>query len=212
MVPETTGSLTERLRRDLVNGRYQRGLPIEISKLELTYGVSAIPIREALISLAAEGLVEHLPRRGFRTASLDFLHVKNTLDYLELMLIDAAYYLAGNDLRREKVLASLKKHFPLTADQMLSTTAYDVANRLCRVFQETGRQPHTAYLTRSAYGVADIIWYETRHGGEIETFHRSVRNYFGAIIKRLPELSEAGVKQSFDRMRERLSDTLNAMC
>lgn len=57
-----------KLRSDLLLGRIAPGAKLKIQALGAAYGAGASPVREALSSLAAEGLVERLEGRGFRAA------------------------------------------------------------------------------------------------------------------------------------------------
>jgi DNA-binding GntR family transcriptional regulator len=63
----------EKLRANIVLGHHQPGSPLRMSELVDEYGVSLIPIREALRRLEVERLVENSPNRGSRvaTASID---------------------------------------------------------------------------------------------------------------------------------------------
>jgi DNA-binding GntR family transcriptional regulator len=56
--------VTVRIRQEILSGRIAPGQRIRLRTLEELLGVSHIPIREALRSLEAEGLVESIPQRG----------------------------------------------------------------------------------------------------------------------------------------------------
>jgi len=64
-------NVTERLRRALLSGEIKPGEPIRVSKLEKTFGVSHIPIREAVRRLEAEGLIIAEPQRAAVAAGVD---------------------------------------------------------------------------------------------------------------------------------------------
>ncbi len=57
-----------RLRRDLLLGRIAPGSKLKVQALGAAYGAGASPVREALSSLASEGLVQRIDGRGFRAA------------------------------------------------------------------------------------------------------------------------------------------------
>src|SRR5438270_7081364 len=57
-------NVTERLRSALLTGQIQPGERIRVTSLEKRFGVSHIPIREALRRLEVEGLVVTLPQRA----------------------------------------------------------------------------------------------------------------------------------------------------
>lgn len=63
-----TSFVYDRLRDDIVQGRFAPGAKLKIEELKARYDSGATPIREALSLLAADGLVERLEQRGFRVA------------------------------------------------------------------------------------------------------------------------------------------------
>ena len=64
------------LRHDILAGAFAPGEQLVQETLGERYGVSRVPIREALKMLEAEGQVEHVPHRGYFVArlSVDELH------------------------------------------------------------------------------------------------------------------------------------------
>lgn len=65
-----SSALRDALEQDIVTGRIQPGQRLDEVSLAQRFGVSRTPIREALLELAANGLVEHRPRRGAVVAKL----------------------------------------------------------------------------------------------------------------------------------------------
>lgn len=57
-------TLREKIEEQIATGVYAPGSSLDEATLVEQYGVSRTPIREALIQLAAEGLIEIRPRRG----------------------------------------------------------------------------------------------------------------------------------------------------
>ena len=72
--------LADRLRDMVVEGRLQAGERIADRKLCAHFGISRTPLREALLVLAAEGLIELVPRRGTRVAEVKPEQVRNLLE------------------------------------------------------------------------------------------------------------------------------------
>src|SRR5258708_24656869 len=58
--------VAEALRRAILTGQYKSGDRLVEDRLSVEFKVSRVPVREALKTLAAEGLVTLLPRRGAR--------------------------------------------------------------------------------------------------------------------------------------------------
>ena len=85
-------AIANALRRAVVEGALQDGTVLRQADLATRFGVSRVPIREALLKLQAEGLVEAQPRRGSVVVSLnaddfeEILEMRATLEPLALKL------------------------------------------------------------------------------------------------------------------------------
>ena len=66
-----------RIRDDIVSGALRFGERITMDALASRYGVSHMPVREALRELQGEGLVQIEPNRGARVRSIDSSFVEN---------------------------------------------------------------------------------------------------------------------------------------
>ena len=57
-------TIADALRADILRGKLQGGQPLKQDEIAARFGVSKIPVREALVQLKAEGLVSFYPNRG----------------------------------------------------------------------------------------------------------------------------------------------------
>ena len=80
--PAIHRELLERLRDMIVDGTLPSGADINERELCEQFGVSRTPLREALLVLAAEGLMEMVPRRGARVVSLGNEQTRELLELL----------------------------------------------------------------------------------------------------------------------------------
>ncbi|MFG2573296.1 GntR family transcriptional regulator [Streptomyces sp. NPDC048481] len=58
--------IADALRDEVLGGRLQPGQAFTVKEIAEQYGVSATPVREALVDLSAQGLLEADQHRGFR--------------------------------------------------------------------------------------------------------------------------------------------------
>jgi DNA-binding GntR family transcriptional regulator len=82
-----------RIRDDIVGGGLRFGERLTIDALASRYGVSHMPVREALRELQGEGLVQIEPNRGARVRSIDSGFVENLFEIrtaLEVMMVRRA--------------------------------------------------------------------------------------------------------------------------
>lgn len=79
----SANAIADRLRASIRTGELLPGTRLVQEKLAAELDVSRIPLREALHTLAAEGLIEILPQRGMHVAELDRADI---VDLFELRL------------------------------------------------------------------------------------------------------------------------------
>lgn len=79
-VPSKAEQVYARLREDIVAGRYQPGMPISERVVAEENTVSRVPVREALIRLERDGLVDMWPGRG---AAVKVFSTENMLSLYE---------------------------------------------------------------------------------------------------------------------------------
>lgn len=99
--------VTVRVRQEIISGRIKPGQRIRLRMLEELFGVSHIPIREALRSLEAEGLVENIPQRGAIATSLSIEELREVYD-LRRLLEPAVAERAIPQLTKEQLRMSAK--------------------------------------------------------------------------------------------------------
>ncbi|HZU64474.1 MAG TPA: GntR family transcriptional regulator [Novosphingobium sp.] len=80
-LPET---LYQAVREAILDGRFAPGAELRQEVLARQYGVSRVPLREALSRLQADGLIELRPRRGFAVAELDVVEI---IELFELRMV-----------------------------------------------------------------------------------------------------------------------------
>ena len=85
----TADAVAGALRRALHHGRWAPGAPLRQEDLAAEFGVSRIPVREALNKLQAEGLVVVEPNRGAFVARLSAHEVDEIFDLRVLLECDA---------------------------------------------------------------------------------------------------------------------------
>lgn len=75
----------ETLRNEILDLTLAPGSPIDEVQLAERFAMSRTPIREALVRLSGEGLIDTLPNRSTIVANIDFLNLPPFFDALTLM-------------------------------------------------------------------------------------------------------------------------------
>lgn len=82
----TPDEIAEAVRAEILRGTWEPGHPLRQDELAAHFGVSRVPVREALRSLCAEGLAVWQPQRGFTVSRLkpdearELLEIRTTLE------------------------------------------------------------------------------------------------------------------------------------
>ena len=88
-----TDMIYRRLRESIIGQALEPGSKVHVDELAQSFGVSRTPVHEALTMLAADGLVEVLPRRGTFVSEYSVQDIAETLDIrraLELLACETA--------------------------------------------------------------------------------------------------------------------------
>jgi DNA-binding GntR family transcriptional regulator len=124
------------LREEIELGELAPGTPLsELSLVERT-GASRTPVREALRRLAAEGLVDLVPRQGARVSRVSLQSVRDLFDFrslLEPAAMRQATEAAAADPELRRAFAALRTEFTRiqrrAPSQARSRAFYDIADR-----------------------------------------------------------------------------------
>jgi DNA-binding GntR family transcriptional regulator len=139
--------IADALRDEVLTGRLQAGRHFTVKEIADTYGVSATPVREALVDLAAQGLLELEQHRGFqvrRFTAADF----RSLTEARVLVGEAGFqYLAerGGMKLPVEAIASVRRRAEAAA-RAARTGALDVLIgcdlRFWRELAAMGGNPH----------------------------------------------------------------------
>ena len=119
MTNNETGSLRAKvfgaLEKAIINGEYQPGDNLSELMLSKKYGVSRTPVREALMQLELEGLVENIPNKGAVVVGVSEKDVEDI--YIVRMRIEglaarlSAENINDDELRALEELAGLQEFY-----------------------------------------------------------------------------------------------------
>lgn len=87
--------VAEALRALLVTGQMRPGRVYSAPKLAAEFGVSATPVREAMLDLVSEGLVEVVRNKGFRVTEVDDTELDALAELRALIEIPVMGYVAA---------------------------------------------------------------------------------------------------------------------
>lgn len=137
----------DQLRDEILDLVLPPGSPIDEVQLAERFGMSRTPIREALVRLAGEGLVETLPNRSTMVANIDFLNLHTFFDALTLMYRVTTRLAASHHQPAElDVIRQHQARFAAAVEAQ-DALAMIAANRdLHAAIAEAGRNPYYTSL------------------------------------------------------------------
>jgi DNA-binding GntR family transcriptional regulator len=145
-------TVTDRLRRALLAGDIKPGERIKVAELEKSFGVSHIPIREAVRRLEAEGLIVAMPQRAAVAAGVDLDDLHGLYDLrriIECAVIERAVG-SMTDEQVDRVRAALEELESVVADHE-APRFWELHSDFHRALLEPGS---TAWTQR----VLDQLW------------------------------------------------------
>lgn len=118
-----SAAIVDELRRAILCGTYAAGTQLRQDALAEAYGVSRIPVREALFQLEAEGLVRMVPQKGAIVSELSLDEIN---DVFELRaILEPRLLVRSADAFTD---ADFTKLDDIQARFVAATTARDVSN------------------------------------------------------------------------------------
>ncbi len=93
----------ERLKEEILENRLPPGFQAPEPEIALRLGMSRTPVREALIRLQAEGLVELIPRRGVRVLPIAPSDMRDIYQLLTVLEPEAAATIAAQGLDPDQI-------------------------------------------------------------------------------------------------------------
>lgn len=142
-----------KIKQAIYANKYSVGEIINEKKLADEYGVSKTPVREALASLAAEGFLIKLPRKGYLLKEINYQEYYELMQFRYLIEYGTARIIVANCSNEE-----ISRLFDLTPQINVTIEEFNIENRK---FHEA-----VAKLTRNRYVISATA----------EIFDRNIRN------------------------------------
>src|ERR1700754_1556793 len=170
------------LEEAILEGELKPGERLRAEALAQRFGTSRTPIREALLQLEAQGLVEVEPNRGAVVRSFDRDDLRDLYEVRALLepkaAARAAERISDTDVQRLEALCE--------ADDLI------VANEAFhRIILEAAQSPRLTEAMRAASGIPrafrSVFWHDERQRGESLMCHRRLVDAFHARDAQLAE-------------------------
>lgn len=188
----TSNGVYERVKARIIAHEFSPGKRILVEPLADQFFVSSTPVREALIRLAAERIINEVPKAGFFTKEISASEIEG-LYALQLLLLDWSLSVIGNNCRAPGILKP-----PLAFDEIghgkeISSEA--VVRFADELFVHIARQSGNADVIRLIENINDRTQYVRRQYFEV----------FEDAECQLLQLCQTYYRKEFDQLRNGLS-------
>ncbi|WP_305093594.1 GntR family transcriptional regulator [Prescottella sp. R16] len=149
--PQLSEAVAAHLRGAVMSGRLRPGAFVRLDETAAELGVSVTPVREALLTLRGEGMVESVPNRGYVVSPLErddvhdifWLQGQITVE----LAVRAARLASDGDLARLTDLTDeLRQAVAVSDADRIAEAEYEFHRELCRI----GRGPKLAWFLANA--------------------------------------------------------------
>lgn len=148
--------MLEQLRQAIVAGDFLPGQALRQDALAKRFGVSRVPLREALSTLEGEGQVVYEPHRGYKVARLsmdDLLEVYRIRELLEAEAARLATERAGDGVVEEMRRAAAEVNAASDAGDLLTMT--EANRRFHFILVQAAQMPRLERLLQVLWDATD---------------------------------------------------------
>ncbi len=161
----------ETLKAEIIDLTLPPGSPIDDSHLSKRFELSRTPIREAMVRLAAEGLITTLTNRATIVSNIDFLNLSDFFDALTLM-----NRVTAREAAAKRTEADIEK---ISARQAEFGDAVDAQDALAMI--RTNREFHVAIAEAGGNRYYIDVFARLLDEGQ-----RILRLYYSSFSDKLP--------------------------
>jgi DNA-binding GntR family transcriptional regulator len=210
ITPSPTSSLrvSEELREAILSGEFGPGERLRTASLAKRFGSSRTPVREALVQLEGEGLVDIEPRRGALVrsfASTDLIDLYEIRALLEpAAAARAALRASAPQLARlAEIVALSDARDGCSADAIVDQIAWN--EEFHAIVIEAAGSPRLSSALRATAGIPRsfrmAFWRDEAHRAFSQTCHREL---VSAIAEHSSERAEAVMRMHILRAKDAL--------
>lgn len=175
-VPSQYIEMSDRIREDIVCGKFAGGDRLKLGELASLYSTSHMPIREALRILNGQGIVEFIPNSGMRVREMDMEFMADLFD-VRLALEAVQARRAAERLTSENADAILtaKTEFERIAAEDDRDATLKANHRFHQAISLASGNSEAREIEERHYQILRIVW--QRHGYGSERFEGVIEDH-----------------------------------
>lgn len=155
--------ISDRLREDIVGGKFASGERLKLAELARLYSTSHMPIREALRILNGQGIVEFTPNSGMRVREIDVDYMIDLFDVrLALEAVQARRAAERITPEASEAIVTAKDEFEKTASRGNQDATLKANHRFHQAISTASGNREAGEIEERHYQILRIVW--GRHG------------------------------------------------
>lgn len=186
-----TGQVYIQLKRAILTLQFQPSAALSEKELSVKLGVSRTPVREALIKLSEEGLVDILPQRGSFVAPIRVAEVTEAQfirEALEVAVVRRAAEQCTDDLARRLEANLRQQQDAISAEEHETFLRLDEEFHYC--LSDGVMLPRAWKVIQNVKGQLDRVRFlSLPEPGHLETLQAQHANIVGAVKAHDPDLA-----------------------
>jgi DNA-binding GntR family transcriptional regulator len=196
----------ERLRNDILRLAIRPGEDIDETQLAERYGTSRTPVREALIRLEADELIQFRQRRGARVTPLILSDLPRFMEALDLNRRATCRLAAVR--RWDEELVNIRQAYDdfvrVSRGENVGTDSLSgqVADHEMRLYLQIAEAGHNSYVTdafsrllTAGFRMMRLPFaYSPRNGQTVQAYLETLFTVFGDLVTRIGDQDEAGAE------------------
>ena len=201
-------SIYERIRSEILSCELRPGVQVQERDLTERYEVSKSPIRDALLRLEAENLIEVMPRKGYRVRPISVADARELYEMRSILeracvvrLIDTgteAQFRELDEFREGPACTDLARWIGYNRDFHLAIAAGCGNARLARATREVLEQfDRLTFVSVSSSESGGLSRFVQEHGAIIDAVQRRDKRAAATLLK---EHVESSRKRLLDRL------------
>jgi DNA-binding GntR family transcriptional regulator len=191
----TVRGIREQIRDDIVTLRLRPGTRLSENELAVRFGTSRAPVREALIRLVEEGLIEVLPQRGSFVSRISLASMERARfvrEALEIAIIRRAAERGLSQDAQKRIMAALADQELVQMDAEQFTLADDAFHRAFA--DDIGIASIWSVLEREKAHFDRIRFLSLPVRTPVEALIAQHKDILKAVLGRKPEQAEAAMR------------------
>jgi len=190
-----TSIIFNKIRDDILSGKYKRGEKIVEAKLAEDFGVSRTPVREALKQLELDGLVDNIPNRGVIVKGVlkqDIIDIFTIRLAIEPIAIEwAIERMCEEDIEKLREIYELMEFFTFKKDvekiSELNTKFHET------IYKSTKSRYLEHVLTDYQYFMKNMRYKSLRAPGRLESALEEHKEILESLIEKNVERGKAAI-------------------